>query len=220
MPTVSAPFDAATRAILPSARVCRVHLFRHAEVIGAHERLCRGHADVGLSERGIAQTAAAAARWRGPYDRIYTSDLRRCTALATQLASESPCDATSALREQHMGAWDGRSWAELTQADPAGTSAYWNDYVRARPPGGESYGEQYARVVAWWNATQPEGNVAIVTHIGCIRALVCDWLGLGPEQALRLAPAYASHSELLLAEAGAVVVRFGETADDYPATRS
>lgn len=220
MPTAPAPFDAATRAILPSARVCRVHLFRHAEVVGAQGRLCRGHADVALSERGVTQTAATAARWRGPYDRVYSSDLGRCTALATQLDSRLPCVTTPDLREQHMGAWDGRSWAELTEADPAGTSAYWNDYVRARPPGGESYGEQYARIVAWWNAEQPEGEVAIVTHIGCIRALVCHWLGLGPDQALRLAPAYGSHSELMIAEAGAVVVRFGETADDYPANRA
>lgn len=212
MPPPSAPFDAATRAILPSSRVCRVHLFRHAEVVGARERLCRGHADVALSERGLIQTAATAARWAGPYDQVYSSDLRRCTGLATQLVSRAPIHVTAALREQDMGEWDGRSWAELTERDPAGTSAYWADYVSARPPGGESYGEQYARIVRWWNEEQPVGEVAIVTHIGCIRALVCSWLGLGPDQALRLAPEYASHSELLLADAGAVIVRFGETA--------
>ncbi len=212
MANPTAPFDAATERILPSSRVCRVHLFRHAEVVGAGERLCRGQIDVPLSPRGEQQTLATATRWRGPYDRVYTSDLQRCEALAHQLQGGSPLVSTPRLREQNMGDWEGVSWAELTQRDPTGTSAYWNDYVNARPPGGESFGALCDRVTAWWSDEQPEGNIAIVTHIGCIRALVCSWLGLGAHEGLRFAPDYASHSECLLADAGVVIVRFGETA--------
>jgi broad specificity phosphatase PhoE len=211
MPTVPAPFDPATERILPSARVCRIHLFRHAEVVGAGERLCRGHIDVPLSAHGEQQTRSTASRWHGPYDRVYTSDLQRCTALAKELQGHAPLRSTARLREQNMGDWEGISWAELTQRDPAGTSAYWGDYVNARPPGGESFGELCVRVTDWWSEENPEGNIAIVTHIGCIRALVCSWLGLGAGEGLRFAPEYASHSELLLAEAGVVIVKFGET---------
>lgn len=65
---------------------------------------------------------------------------------------------------------------------------------------------------AWWIAQDfGEKRVVLVTHIGVIRALMCGWLGLGPDQALRWAPAYASHSQVLLAEAGCVIERFGET---------
>ncbi len=210
MPEPVAFDDKATQQIIPSSRVCRVHLFRHGEVHAAGERVCRGQADVALSDRGRAQVAAAARRWPGPYDAVYSSDLQRCTALATLLG---PVILTPALREQHMGDWDGATWPELTLRDPAGTTAYWNDYVHARPPGGESYGDVYARVNAWWGDTRPEGAIAIVTHIGCIRSLVCAWLGMGPDQGLRWAPGYATHTEILLADAGAVIVRFGEAAE-------
>ncbi len=205
-------FDKPTMRIIPSATVVRVHLFRHGEVAGS--RVCRGQSDARLSPRGEAQSDAAAAWFRASQpapDLVLSSDLSRCAALARRL-SDAPV-LVPALREQDMGRWDGRGWEELTVEDPAGTSAYWNDYVHARPPGGETYGECFARAASWWDAQDfGDRRVVIVTHIGVIRALVCHWLGLPPDQALRFAPAYASHARVLLADAGAVVECFGETA--------
>ncbi len=163
-----------------------------------------------LSNKGLREAAASATAWPGPYDRVFSSDLLRCRALADRLQTKVPVHSTQLLREQDMGEWDGLTWEELTRRDPDGTLAYWDDYVRARPPGGESYGDVYARVNGWWRDEDPVGTIAIVTHIGCIRALLCGWLGMGPAEALRWAPAYATHSEVLIADAGAVVVRFGE----------
>lgn len=203
-------FDQATMRIIPSARLTRVHLFRHGEVEG--NRVCRGWSDAPLSARGLDQTARTAAWFRASVpapDAIVGSDLSRCRALA--LALDAAAVAEPALREQDMGAWDGRGWEDLTRDDPAGVTAYWDDYVNARPPGGETYGECYARVTRWWDAQDfGDRRVVLVTHIGAIRALVCHWLGMGPGQALRFAPAYASHTQVLLAEAGCVVERFGE----------
>ncbi|MDP2313026.1 MAG: histidine phosphatase family protein [Pseudomonadota bacterium] len=205
-------FDKPTMRIIPSARVVRVHLFRHGEVAGS--RVCRGQSDALLSPRGEAQSDAAAAWLRRAHpapDVVVSSDLTRCTALARRL-TDAPL-LVPALREQDMGRWDGRGWEDLTVEDPAGTTAYWADYVNARPPGGETYGECQARAAAWWDAQDfGDQRVVLVTHIGVIRALVCHWLGMGADQALRWAPAYASHSQVLLADAGAVVESFGETA--------
>ena len=203
-------FDAPTMKILPSARLCRVHLFRHGEVEGPRGRVCRGQADDPLSAVGRAQSARIAA-WVAATlpapDRIVSSDLSRCADLARQLG---PVVTEPRLREQDMGRWDGRTWEDITTEDPTGTLAYWDDYVDARPHGGESFGDVYRRVTTWWDAQEFEGRVIVVTHIGVIRSLVCHWLGLGPDQGLRWAPGYATHTEILLAEAGAVVERFGE----------
>lgn len=203
-------FDAPTMKILPSTRLCRVHLFRHGEVEGPRGRVCRGQADDPLSETGRAQSAAIAAwvqRHVPAPDHLLSSDLGRCLDLARGIGQPQ---ALPVLREQDMGRWDGRTWEDITREDPAGTLAYWNDYVDARPHGGESYADVYRRVTTWWDTQGFEGRVILVTHIGVIRALVCHWLGLGPTQALRWAPGYATHTEVLLAEAGAVVERFGE----------
>lgn len=198
----------------------RVHLFRHGEVAGS--RVCRGQADAALSAYGEEQTRRAAAwfnaRWP-EVDRVITSDLSRCATLARAIRADVV--AVPALREQHMGAWDGRGWEALTVEDPGGTTAYWADYVHARPPGGETYGECYSRAVSWWQQQDfSNERVVLVTHIGVIRALVCHWLGLGPAEALRWAPGYATHSRLLLAEAGAVVESFGESVSSDSPSRS
>lgn len=205
-------FDQATLGIIPSARVVRVHMLRHGEVDG--RRICRGQSDDPLSRLGEAQTARTAAWFRSAFpspDRVIASDLSRCATLARALDPGAVLEP--ALREQHMGAWDGKTWEELTRADPAGVTAYWDDYVAARPPGGESYAECYARATRWWDAQDfGDARIVLVTHIGVLRALLCHWLDMGPDQALRWAPGYASHTAVSLAEAGCVVERFGEQA--------
>lgn len=210
-------FDAATRRLLPSARMVRVHLLRHGHVAGG--RMCRGHLDAPLSPDGERQTTALAevARARiGRPDRLLSSDLRRCTALAEALSGAlgAPFHATEALREQHMGAWEGRTWEALSEEAPGAVEAYWADYVDATPPGGESWRGCHARVGRWWDAVSGEwpdgGRIVIVTHVGVIRALLCHWLGLPPGEALRFSPAVASHTEVVVADAGVVVEALGE----------
>jgi broad specificity phosphatase PhoE/nicotinamide riboside kinase len=214
-------FDAATRAILPSAAVTAVHLLRHGEVGDLAERVVRGQLDVPLSARGREQSAALA-RWfvasetpLGAQDVLVSSDLSRCRELAQTLgalAGREPVIDRS-LREQTMGRWEGRTWADITAAEPDAVRAYWDDYHRARPTGGESLEDLQARVVRWWNgihARHAGARIVIVTHIGVIRVLVCHLLGLELGEALRLAPAVASHTSLLVSEAGAVLETLGE----------
>lgn len=204
-------FDAATERLLPSHRVARVHLFRHGEVETGVARVCRGQGDVPLSRRGQDQSHELAARHVAAFglpDRVLTSDLARCRELADQFG---PVPETLPwLREQHMGDWEGRTWESLSLEDGAAVSAYWGDYVNGRPTGGESWADAARRVVAGWAALGPlEGHIVVCTHVGPLRALVCHWLGLGPGEALRFAPTYASETRVLLAEAGAVIEKFG-----------
>jgi broad specificity phosphatase PhoE len=139
---------------------------------------------------------------------VITSDLRRCDYFARQFGCV--VESEPRLREQDMGEWEGKSWAELTERDPAGVTAYWDDYARARPTGGESWGEAAARVASWWDAIrEPTGHIVVITHIGPIRALLCHWLGLPPTEALRFAPVCASETRVLHADAGVVIEAMG-----------
>ncbi len=204
-------FDAATQRILPSARVARVHVYRHGEVETGIARVCRGQLDVALSARGREQTNAAVHRFlttNGAPDRVLTSDLSRCRDMAEQFGVQP--ELLPGLREQDMGEWEGRTWESLTEADGAAVTAYWADYVNARPTGGESWAAACARVVATWSALGPlEGRIVVCTHVGPIRALLCAWLGLPAGNALRFAPGYATETRVLLAEAGAVLETMG-----------
>ena len=211
-------WDAVTRAAFPSDRVTFLHLLRHGEVETGGRRLAFGHRDLALSARGQARGAELlrfAAEVLPAVDRIWSSDLQRCRLLAQELGQglSLPVQLDPELREQHMGAWEGQAWEDLTRDAPAAVHAWWADYARARPPGGESLEDLGRRVDAWWARVAPElsgKRVLLVTHIGVIRVLLCRALGLPLDQALRFAPGHGSHSLLLQADAGFVLQVLGE----------
>ena len=181
-------------------------------------RRCYGDTDYPLSAAGLAESRALVdwvARAVPAADGVLSSDLSRCTALARPLAAALglPLRTEPALREQHMGAWEGRTWADLTEADVAGVRAYWTDYVDTAPPGGESFRAFAERVDAWFAmnwAGLRGGRWLVVCHTGVARALCCRLLGLDWGEALRFAPVPASHTWLQVAEAGAVLQSLGE----------
>lgn len=204
-------FDAATLAIMPSPRLTRVHLLRHGQTEQGQTRICRGHQDVALSPEGIRR-GAELCRWYlaryGAPKVLYSSDLSRCRLLAEQLGTPI---LEPRLREQFMGSWEGRDWESLSREQPEQVTAWWGDYVDSRPPEGESWRQTFERVGDWWAEVDrlrlPQ--VTLVAHVGTIRALLCRWMGMRPEEALRWAPAQASFTEVLLADAGAVIERMG-----------
>jgi broad specificity phosphatase PhoE/nicotinamide riboside kinase len=210
--------DAATQAILPADWVTHVHLLRHGEVAQLSDRVVRGQLDAELSARGLEQ-GERLADWLAEHEPapavVWSSDLVRCRALAERIAQRHavPLRVDPRLREQSLGAWEGRTWAEITTAEPAAVTEYWENYYAARPTRGESFRDMEARATAWWSEAQREHRgqrVLVVTHIGVIRALLCRALGVPGAQALRFAPATASHTRIAHSEAGSVVSCVGE----------
>lgn len=217
-------FDAVSRRAMPDgAGVLRLHLLRHGQVAGFARREVRGHRDVPLSSEGARQHAALAA-WLASHepapDRVLSSDLSRCADLADRVAAATgtPVDTDPRLREQHMGSWEGRTWADLSAEQGPLVNAWWDDYARVRPPGGETLEEAGRRVDGLLDelladpvvAAGGERRVVLATHSGVVRLILCRALGLPADQALRFAPAAASHTSLLWAPAGAVVQSLGE----------
>lgn len=211
-------FGAATRAVMPQDGVARLVLLRHGEVEGFERRIVRGQIDLPTTARGReqhAQLAAWLARREPAPDLVVSSDLSRCRDLAERVAEAcgAPLELLPDLREQSMGAWEGLEWNEVSRREGTRINDYWDDYFNAAPTGGEAMAAMFARVVALWRARRAAWTgrtVAVVTHVGPIRALLCELLGLPGTEALRFAPAIASATEVLVSEPGAVVNTLGE----------
>jgi len=211
-------WDAVTTAAFPDRRVGHLHLLRHGAVDTGGARLAYGHSDLPLTAAGEAAGDALrrfVVDQLPPVDGVLSSDLSRCRHLADAVAAELgvPLLLDPALREQHMGEWEGRAWSELTAAHEQQVRDYWEDYVGARPPGGESLAELAARVGAWWVRHEERllgGRWVVVTHVGVLRVLLCRALGVPLDQALRFAPGRGTHSHLLFADTGWVVQALGE----------
>ncbi len=183
-------------------------LVRHARAEG--EGTARGWLDAPLTAEGRAQTEAlAAALGATSWDTVWGSDLARAWALAGRFPGARP-DAR--LREQHFGAWEGRSWPVWAEAS-AEERAFLEGAPGARPPEGESVDDLAARVAPVWaavlGATPPGGRALAVTHAGVIRVTLCAALGVPLEAARRFAPAPGSWCRLAVHDAGAVLTHFG-----------
>jgi alpha-ribazole phosphatase len=135
--------------------------------------------DVPLNEMGRRQAAAVADRLAcEPIQAIYASDLRR--AWETALAIAKPRDLTPIseprLRELDFGDWQGLTYAQIAEQAPEALAVWNKDRVHRKPPGGESLGmmaERAGEVIEEIQSAYDDGTVALVSHGGTIRLILC-----------------------------------------------
>lgn len=206
-------FGPATQALLPDRRVGTLFLLRHGELVAQERRLLRGQAEAPLSERGQGEERALV-RWLasagGGLDQVWSSDLGRCQSLGEALSREFgvPLALDPRLREQHLGRFEGRDWEQLSVEYPQEVSAYWADYVHGRPPDGENLADVARRAGEFLDEHAEEWlgrRVALVTHAGVLRVLLCRMLSMPLGEALRFAPPTGSLSLLRHSSAGFVI---------------
>ena len=181
-----------------------VKLIRHGST-GETLRGCYvGRTDAPLSPEGELQASALARRddLRAP-GRCLASPLRRVTATAQRALDGRPFEIDPELREIDFGRWEGLTFATIAAADPDAVARW----ARLEPgfafPEGEALDSFWARVRGVAEriealATAGETRVTLFTHGGVIRALLCHWLGLGPEHYLDFEIAPASVTTLKL----------------------
>ncbi len=191
----------------------RFVLVRHGEAQGNRELRYLGSSDVPLTEHGeqqARQLAQAVAQF--PLRAIYTSPLARARATAAAIGAQAGLEPSiwDDLREQNYGSWEGMTYEEARTreakprsgaraarsgrtpeawANNALALAAWEADASVTPPDGESLMQMRARVLAAADALavrHPEATVALVSHVGPIKMLVCAALGLPPLGARRL----------------------------------
>lgn len=176
---------------LPATKA-RLVLARHGEAGGNRELRYLGDSDVPLTAHGqeqAEQLARALAAFR--LDAIYTSPLARAAETAHaigRVAGLTP-RVEPDLRESAYGAWEGLTRAEVLARDAETLRRWEADPDVAPPGGGESLRATQRRVVACvaaLAARHPGATLALVSHVGPVKALVCHALGLGPEGARRM----------------------------------
>lgn len=171
------------------------YLIRHGETEWNKGSVYQGHTDVPLSALGRLQAAAVARRLAPErLDAIYSSDLGRACQTAEAIAaaqsgrSSVTCDRR--LREIDVGACAGKTRAESAAAFPEVFRALRTDPAGTKMPGGESFADLYERIsraVREMATARPEGKVALVSHGGSIRAVLCLALGMPLNRRSRLA---------------------------------
>ena len=161
----------------------RILLARHGETLFNVEGRWQGQSDSPLTERGRAQARELA---RALADEqiaaVYTSDLGRAASTAAEIADlhRLPLTPDVRLREIDVGAWSGKSRAEIEAEFPGSLQTWATSPSSLRLPGGETVLEAQTRALEFFADCMPAHageTVVVISHGALCQAILIHAMG-------------------------------------------
>jgi alpha-ribazole phosphatase len=188
-------------------------LIRHGQTDWNFAQRFQGQSDIHLNEVGKKQARALAERLSDhSFDIVYASDLQR--AIETANIIRKPAYPDLRLREVKFGDWEGLTYDEIKEKQPAALSAWENDIYKNAPPNGETLEQLSERVQSLLDeihAKHSGQTVLIVAHGGVLQTLICLALNLKPTMYWQFHLSTASLSEIAFYPAGAILNLLNDT---------
>lgn len=162
----------------------KLFLLRHGQTTYNRDGLGLGRADAQLTDLGVRQSRAAAARLADePLTRVYTSPLGRAATLATLIAAPHGIDPAprDELLEMDVGHTEGLTFREAAERHPGFMESWRSEgFEHAPMPGGESLADVAARTAMLVAELREmdEPAVAVVSHNFVTKMMVCQLLGI------------------------------------------
>jgi broad specificity phosphatase PhoE len=172
----------------------RLLLIRHGETALNREMRYIGLRDDALTETGQLQAHQLAdALAIFPITAVYSSPLQRAYQTAQAIAQRHDLEVlrNDALIESDFGQWEGLTAREVKArgAKDAEILQAWQDDPTLAPPQGESLEAMSQRVLATVTAIaqeHPGQTIALVTHTGPLKAILCAALGASMRTAFHI----------------------------------
>jgi len=154
-------------------------LTRHGHVEGIAPQRFRGRRDVPLSEDGVVQARALAARiaqqWQ--VSAIYTSPMRRCMETGAHIGKACGLkpQVLASLNDLDYGSWQWRTHQEVQAEFPHQFEEWFSTPDRVRFVGGDSLQDLAARTADALRdvyTRHPDDTVVLVSHASTNRVLL------------------------------------------------
>ena len=177
---------------------CRVIFVRHGQTDFPIDRIyCDDKENPELNADGKRQAESAARFLREvDIDAIYASPVRRTRMTAEAIAKYHglSVEFDQSLVERHFGIWEGLYFDEVERDYPDEFVAWKRDQAGFAPQGGESAYDLFDRVSCFLQKIIAENRgrtIVVVTHVGPIRVLVAQAVGMSIDsfRVLRIDPA-------------------------------
>jgi alpha-ribazole phosphatase len=177
-------------------------LIRHGETEYNKTGRFAGSSDICLNDTGLEQAAKLTATLLNEsMDKIYSSDLKRCLETGSGLNGEKViCES---FREMDFGRWEGLSYVEIKEKYGDELRMWEKDWTGYKITGGESFNEMAGRVLKKFgeiiaSLNKEENKIAIITHAGCIRAILGHFIIGSVKDSFRFQVDNATVSRLFL----------------------
>jgi probable phosphoglycerate mutase len=171
----------------------RMIIVRHGESEWNRIHRYQGQLDAPLSELGLRQAEALAARLESePIEHIYSSRLQRAARTAQTIAANhigAPFDYAEELLEIHHGEWQGKYADEIMEQYSEGLREWRQHPTRSQMPGGESFSNILKRTLDFKErayADHKGQTILVSTHDVIVKILVADALGMDMDRINRI----------------------------------
>lgn len=161
-------------------------LIRHGETDWSYQKRYCGFTDIPLNEKGKAQARQLSKRLEEEkVHKVYSSDMKRTLQFAKIVFKDAPIERLASLREMNLGMFEGLTYQEIMEAYPEIYRKWLNDPRDVTIPGGEGLNDLAKRVreslikILSHDNSNSNRTIAVFTHAGPIRVILCDILNLG-----------------------------------------
>ena len=200
----------------------KIYLVRHAEAEGNLYRVVHGQYNSIITPRGYRQLACLRQRFlESPLDAVYCSDLFRTTVTATALSVPKglALRPLPLLREVAVGAWEGRTWAELAREEPEMNYNFNKAPDLWHVEGSETFDvvrDRMLSAIRQIAAENPGKTVAAASHGAALRTLLGTLQGLSLREIGQTGHCDNTAVSLLEAEGDEIRVVFRDDAGHLP----
>lgn len=187
----------------------RLILVRHGQTACNTGDIWHGWDDCSLTEIGLQQAEAVAARLASePVAAVYSSDTRRAWQTASAIAARHSLNPIpeDRLRERNAGEYEGVAVTDIVARYPTLWEERAADYWGWRPPAGESLQEVLERALGVIEKLKREydGRTAVaVSHMATTRTLISYLAGIPMERTF----------DLEFPSTGVSIFRIGDTVE-------
>ncbi|MEK6531967.1 MAG: histidine phosphatase family protein [Deltaproteobacteria bacterium] len=172
---------------IPESYATRLYLIRHGQVVGHDEYRYNGHSDVDITGTGVEQMERiTSALLQAQIKAVYSSDLQRAVKGARIIGKRLSLTSqmVHALRELHLGRWEGLTRQEAAGLYPEEAHFSFKDLTLKSFKGGESLMDLRARVMPALNDLlnrHSGSSICVVAHGGVNRVILSDAMGMPAE---------------------------------------
>ena len=161
----------------------KIILARHAQTGAQYQGRYIGSTNLPISQEGERQSLDLADRLKnyGVASCLVSPMLRTSqTAEIVLKNSHIPWQKNDLLKEIDFGAWEAKSFAEISQEYPLEVEKWATSGDTFQFPGGDKTADFWSRMTrcAAYLSSFSDSPLLVVTHGGVIRALICYFLGL------------------------------------------
>lgn len=173
-------------------------LIRHGQTDWNYQKRYSGFTDIDLNEKGKWQARQLSKRLsKEKIHKVYSSDMKRTLQFGRIVFKDMPIEEISELREMNFGIFESLTYREIMDKHSKIYRKWIDNPLGTTIPNGESLNNLARRVrkaVAKILSCNKNKTVAIFTHAGPIRVILCDILRLDLKDIWQIEPGSASIS--------------------------